>query len=621
MQIKLFDKSLLILFFYFFAFAFSATANAATYYIDYLSGKDSNNGTSSSTPWKQCPGMNGFAGTYSHSAGDVFVFKGGVTWPSSSLPLTIANSGSCSACNLSSDTSTCDKYTIDKTWYSGSSWTRPTFDGGHTASGIYAGIGKAQYIIIDNIKIVNLEACNTTKCNSVAAIVLVEPHYAEIKNMYIDSGSKIGIQLADAANDNKSTILIHDNYIANCFKQLFFDGSGRTGTIENLQIYNNHFAGNNVLAGNESHANVIHIFGGVTTSPFPFTDLKINNNIIDGYYPYGFTAFIYIERAADGVDIYNNVLNFDNTTNETCGNSNICNGIEFWSGDNVKVYNNTISSIGTNAGGYTGISWGYVNVTAPANITIKGNIFYNLLTGISCSGAKYCTVDYNLIYPRSGGYYGENISGTKRSSWSLWQSDGNDKHGLNSNPVFINALASPFNINIQSSSPAIDAFLLSAAPSSIFTTDVLNNSRSVGAAWDIGAYEYEPSNQTTSTSTVIPEVTDNSGDGGSGGVKCFIATAAYDSYLDPHVKSLRNFRDTYLLSNSAGRIFVEFYYKYSPHFATYITNHEPIKWTIRFFLSPIVFLIEYPYVSIILLILPISFILLVHRKKTLRITQ
>lgn len=52
------------------------TASASTYYIDYA------------------PGMNGFEGSYSHTAGDRFVFKGGVTWPVSCFQMRIAAGGS-----------------------------------------------------------------------------------------------------------------------------------------------------------------------------------------------------------------------------------------------------------------------------------------------------------------------------------------------------------------------------------------------------------------------------------------------------------------------------------------------------------------------------------------------
>ncbi len=94
-------------------------ASAATYYIDYASGNDANNGLTTSTPWKNAPGMDGFTASYSHSAGDIFIFKGGVTWNSSALPLTIGYSGT---------SGNVDTYTTDESWYSGGSWSQPIFD-------------------------------------------------------------------------------------------------------------------------------------------------------------------------------------------------------------------------------------------------------------------------------------------------------------------------------------------------------------------------------------------------------------------------------------------------------------------------------------------------------------
>ncbi len=101
-------------------------ASAATYYIDYNAADDSANGTSTSTPWKRHPYMTGWSGSYVHAAGDTFIFKGGVTWPTTVFPMTIAAGGS--------STSVRDTYTSDAAWYSGGAWSRPSFDGEDTVT-------------------------------------------------------------------------------------------------------------------------------------------------------------------------------------------------------------------------------------------------------------------------------------------------------------------------------------------------------------------------------------------------------------------------------------------------------------------------------------------------------
>ncbi len=82
--------------------------------------------------------------------------------------------------------------------------------------------------------------------------------------------------------------------------------------------------------------------------------------------------------------------------------------------------------------------------------------------------------------------------------------------------------------------------------------------------------------------------------GGGGGGGCFIATVTYGSYLDPHVSVLRNFRDRYLLTNAAGRVLVEFYYKNSPPVADFIGRYKTLRTVTRWALTPVVFIIEYP---------------------------
>jgi len=72
-----------------------APTAGAMYYVDFVSGSDSNNGTSTGTPFQHCPGdsaATGSAASTALAAGDTVVFKKGVTYRPNLI--TIANEGS-----------------------------------------------------------------------------------------------------------------------------------------------------------------------------------------------------------------------------------------------------------------------------------------------------------------------------------------------------------------------------------------------------------------------------------------------------------------------------------------------------------------------------------------------
>jgi len=69
---------------------------------------------------------------------------------------------------------------------------------------------------------------------------------------------------------------------------------------------------------------------------------------------------------------------------------------------------------------------------------------------------------------------------------------------------------------------------------------------------------------------------------------CFIATAAYGTPMADEIWALRRFRDRYLMTNPAGRAFVDAYYAVGPHAAEFIAEHPWLRTTTRVLLTPFV---------------------------------
>jgi hypothetical protein len=165
----------------------AARGQGTDHYIDYASGSNTNPGTKVS-PWKTHPYMqtgssctsSGSAPTYSHTPGDRFFLKGGVTWPAACFGMSINLGGSGSG--------TQDYYGVDLTWFTGGSFTRPIFDLANTLSIGGAPITvRAQWITFDNLEV------KRTKLPSVASGNCTDANMdlgggsgnITVKNMYI----------------------------------------------------------------------------------------------------------------------------------------------------------------------------------------------------------------------------------------------------------------------------------------------------------------------------------------------------------------------------------------------------------------------------------------------------
>lgn len=188
-------------------------------------------------------------------------------------------------------------------------------------------------------------------------------------------------------------------------------------------------------------------------------------------------------------------------------------------------------------------------------------------------------------------------------------------HGVNSQQVSDIILSDTTDFvldlsgGVQPCSSTTPSLTLGASHCTVTITFTPSSTDSYSAALNINFKDPEIPDAIV-TLTGKGKSTDGDDDGGF----CFIATAAYGSYMHKDVNVLRQFRDNYLLTNAMGKAFVKYYYQYSPPVADYIRENENFRTATRCVLAPVVYAVKYMEWLILFMLLLIISTFIVRRR-------
>ncbi len=504
-----FNVSLLLFLIVPFLFSF---AHAATYFVDYNSGSNTNTGTSQQTAWKNCPGDSACT-QLSLSAvlnsGDTIFFKGGVVYKG--------------AISLR---------------YSGKPNSPIVFDG--NSSGNF-GTGKAiidgeniryqgfiniaptlSYVTIQNFEIKNMKYNSAASWISGAGLridnatnIIISDCFIHDNGYWNNDGSivpagcgvsmtkpvnclitgceitKIGlsaVSLNGAQNCTVSKNNIHD-YITwgvdlGGGYQLCYNNTVADNTIHDLWQYDAGFWG---AAGDPPHTDYIFIRMGDGQHPVKNIverNLFYNNR---SFTEFGGTAMVFLSYA-DSCIIRNNVF---------------INPHEYyaiyagWTSAGTKIYNNTVYAPRTGA----------IRLESNGNNDIRNNVFVTASENIAYAGSvdlNNLICDFNIYSVANDAQSFVLISPYTAKTFAGWKNMGYDSHSIKvdatANLQFIQTSGYPLacqtmDLHYLSASPTIN----SGTTISGFSNDKDQTIRPEQNAWDIGAYEFKP------TAVLLPE--------------------------------------------------------------------------------------------------------------------
>lgn len=447
----------------------ASLAAGKSYYIDCSGGRDSASGVTQADAWRHHPYMQGWSGAYSHSTGDRFFFKGGVTCPSSFFQLKIETGG---------DLGNPDYYGTDLGWFAGTSWSRPVFD----LEGKAPGVGKsvilvnASYLVFDNLEIKNLFIPSGSTF-AASSISVVYQHDILIKSCLIHdwtTNSTTDDQMGGVTTLGSPAVTVDSSTIYGPV----VNGTKTMGacTFNVATVVNStlHHCSNGVFGGANIHDNVIHDIG-------PSNDASYHENALE-------------VGGATNVYVYNNVVY--NCNHGTCVYPNPGNGSDvattIYIYNNV-VYNSVISNIQVDMWGQT---------SAVSSLYIYNNTLH-------CPGGN-CV---RLVPSQAGNIrltnliVGNNHYISDNPLAECWNAaGGNASCGAVANPpaashnlimTTADATAQGYTVEKRFAPTSAAGGTVDAGgdePAKLFSKDVNGVARPQAGAWDVGAYEFQDCN-------------------------------------------------------------------------------------------------------------------------------
>jgi len=333
----------------------------ATYYIDFVGGSDTSSGTSTSTPWKHCPGdanATGVADACTPAAGDSLIFKGGVQYDGA---ITLKSSGSVG------NVITYDGNSAG-TWGTG----KAIIDGGGTLSNLITdGWSLRHYLTIKNFIIRNTD-WSSTNSHGIYFYPGASAYAISIEDC----------EITDAGGDCIQTIGDVQIFVRRCqLHDCGVDGiKGDLGDgtiIEDCDFYN--------FTSVANHGDGVQVHGVNSGATITIRRNRWWNNTQDIY------MSAWGSVASGNIIVHSNVIWKSSTGDyngiivdtETAGASF----------GTISIYHNTLIDLDTGSGGIRVVDRGGGIDT----LNVYNNLFYNSTIDVSAACIGTLNRDYNLF--------------------------------------------------------------------------------------------------------------------------------------------------------------------------------------------------------------------------------